>query len=85
MKPDTKNIDVVFEQVIPVKNLYDRLPEEYSIKLDAMATTYPNIYRNIRRALKDTDNVGDLRYEVVSDMRMYLGMDANLLYSTFNS
>lgn len=64
-------------------NLYNRLDEKTAVKLDAIATKYPTIHRGIKSALQNEKYAINLRFETVSEMSLYLGIDINFFYSYF--
>ena len=65
------------------KTLYNRLNDDMMKDLDAMATKYPTVARDIRNALKEVNNFMSLEYQYLSFMRDYLGMDLNNVHRYF--
>lgn len=77
-----KDFEVVYEEPLK-RNLYNRLTEQYSIKLDAIATTYPSIYGHLVRRLKELNNWMELTIEDAIYMRDFLNLDLNNFYTAF--
>ena len=79
-----KDFEVIYEERLE-QNLYNRLTEQYSVKLDAIATTYPSIYGYLVRKLKDSNNWMELTVEDAIYMRDFLKLDLNNFHEAFKS
>ena len=65
------------------ETLYNRLLPEYAKKLDAIATKYPSISREIREELRQCNFVMDVKFGIVQEMWTYCGVDPREFMNIF--